>query len=116
MPEHDRLGQKRIAVPHHRMAGDRRVPHRSTDNKAAVRPLLDPVQGQPGHIDQRVRLFDVLAHQIDKVRAAAEELRIRRLGEELNRGFQICCSRIGEALHFATSRSNALWIASQMPT
>ena len=34
---------------------------------------------QAGHIDQRVRLLDVFAHQVDEVGAAAQELRVRTL-------------------------------------
>jgi hypothetical protein len=53
--------------------GQRRVARRRADQQAAVGLLFD-VARQPRHIDQRRRMLDGLAHQVDQVRAAAQVL------------------------------------------
>src|SRR5581483_8072287 len=48
------------------------------DPEAVARQLLDRAERQPRHVDERGRRLDAEPHQVDEVRAAAEELRLAR--------------------------------------
>ncbi len=61
------------------------VRDRGADPQAAVVGLLDPVVGQPAYVDEHVRRLDAEPHQVDEVRAAAEELRARLAGDGCDR-------------------------------
>ena len=51
---------------------------RRADPQPAVPARLDPVERQPGDVDEQGRRLDAEPHQVDEVRAAAEERRARR--------------------------------------
>ena len=73
--------QQREALAHRAICGERGVLHRRPDQHAAVVPRLDRSR-KAGHVDQRLRSLDRLAHQVDEVGAATEILCVRpRAGE-----------------------------------
>jgi hypothetical protein len=69
----DGAAQHRITGTHRAMPGERAVAHARADQQAAVLALLDPVV-DAGHVDQRGGVLDRLAHQIDEIGSAADEL------------------------------------------
>jgi hypothetical protein len=64
-------GDKRIALADQSMFGERRIFRSRADAHAAV-GLFGDITIQRGHVDERTRLLDVLAHQVDEIGAAAE--------------------------------------------
>ena len=51
----DRLGQRRIALADARVGGQIAVAHAGADADAAVLERLDPVERQPGDVDEQGR-------------------------------------------------------------
>ena len=106
----DRLGQNRIPGPDQGVRGQATVMHQGTDPKPAIRELIDPVQRQPGDVNDSLRPLDALTHQVDEVGTAGEELRPRLGSDRLEGGVHVRGADVGEGLHSATSS-----IAATMP-
>ncbi len=63
--------------------------------------LLDRVVGEPGDVDEPGRLGDAELHEVDEVRAAAEER--RAVGAGLDRRGGVAGALEGERLHATVS-------------
>ena len=95
----DRLRQNRIPGADQGVRGQATVAHQRADPQPAVGEFLDPVQRQPGDVDDRLRPLDALAHQVDEVGAAGEELRSRLGSDRPQGGVHVRSADVGEALH-----------------
>ena len=73
------LGQQRVAVAHGAVVGQGGVAHHRADAQTAVGQGGDSRQWQPADVDQVTRRFNATLHQIEQVRAAADEGASRRL-------------------------------------
>ena len=106
----DRLGQHRIPGADQGVRGQPTVAHQCADPKPAIGEFLDLVQRQPGDVDDRLRPFDALTHQVDEVGATGEELCPRFGGDRLEGRIHVSGAHVREGLHGATSL-----MASTMP-
>jgi len=85
-----------------RIGHERRVADQGADAQAAVR-FLDAVQArQVPDVHQAAGPLDVVFHQVDEVRAAADHLG-DGIGDGLQRAGQIAGPGVGEAVHCAAS-------------
>ena len=96
---HDRLRQEGIVDANEPTRRQMAVAHEGADADAAVRPLLDLREGQASHVDQVCRLLDLLAHQVDEIRAPAEELSGPVAGDQANRCLDVAGARVREGFH-----------------
>ena len=64
-----------------------------------------------GDVDEQLRLLDAEPHQVDEVRAAGEELRLRRGGDRRHRVAFVGGPPIVERLQDATTSSAATMFA-----
>ena len=69
----DRLGEQGKTLAHTPIGRDGGVLHAGADPQAPAFGLLD-IAGEAGHVHQHIGMLDGLAHQIDKIGAAAEIL------------------------------------------
>jgi hypothetical protein len=76
----DGLCQQRILLPDERVIGGVTVRREGPDGHAAAR-AHDLGQPQPGQIHELGGALDVLLHQVEEVRAAGQELRLRVRGD-----------------------------------
>jgi hypothetical protein len=94
----------------------RAVPHARADRDAAVGKFRNPGCRQTRNVDQRVGLFDVLAHQIEQVRSSAEKFGVRLPGEEMNGSGYAFSACVSEVLHSFIPAANTSRIAAEIPT
>src|SRR5258708_28182159 len=73
----ERLGEHRIARADQWMRGEMTVPYERADAHAAVGQLVDINQWEPADVDHHVGALDVFTHQVDQIRTATEEPRMR---------------------------------------
>jgi hypothetical protein len=98
-----RLAEHRIAAADLGVRGQVAVADHRADPQRAVRQLGHVVQRQPGHVDQRAGRGDAELHQVDQVRAARDEHRLRILRQRRDRALHVGRLVIGELPHLATS-------------
>jgi hypothetical protein len=80
-----RAGERRprehaVVAPHPPVRGQVGVADERPDPQSAVRRRLDRVELEPVHIDQMRRRLDLQLHQVEQVRSARDELRLRSPG------------------------------------
>ena len=91
----------RVALADQRVRGEVGVADGGADAQLAVLRLLDRVEREPGHVDEPLRLGDAELHQVDEVRAAAEERRAVGTGRDGRSG--VARALVGERLHAMVS-------------
>ena len=69
------------------------------DAQPAIGRGFDPGERQAADVDQVRRLLDLQLHQVEQVRAAGDELGVRRFGRGLHRGFRALSALVGEGPH-----------------
>src|SRR5579884_4269908 len=90
------------------MHGGVGVRHRRAEPEPAVRRLPDLVLGEPAYVDEELGRLDPESHEIDEIRAAAEELGLRLVGDERDRARGIVRALVAERPHArAASRTAA---------
>src|SRR4029434_5259802 len=92
------------------------VGHERADAHAAAGKFINLSERQSGEVNQVIGLLDVFAHQVNKIRPTAQELRVLELRDGLNGRSDILCARVYKIFHRATSFATASRIASTMPT
>ena len=104
-PRQDRARQHRIVRTDRAVGRERGVGHPRADHHATIGADRDLAR-QAGHVDQRRRPLDRLAHQIDQVGPAAEIFRVWRSTRKRDRAGNVIGARIAERRH-ATSSGRA---------
>ncbi|HEY2741614.1 MAG TPA: hypothetical protein VGI69_05480 [Gaiellaceae bacterium] len=96
-------GEERVTPTHTCVGGEIAVADACADAQSAVLGLLDPVVAQLLHVDEQGRRLDAEAHEVDEVRAAAEEHRLR-LDRQRDRRGRIVGALVAERSHRLVSR------------
>jgi hypothetical protein len=99
----ERLGQHRVPAADQPVRGEAAVADPRADAHAPTGQFLDLRQRQPGDVDNRCGPLDPLAHQVDQIGAAAEELRVRLGRDRLDGGGHIGRAHVRERPHRAAS-------------
>src|SRR5581483_9302976 len=79
------------------MRSDIAVARAGADAQAALRRVFDRLQAQVIHIDEPLRSFDARFHEIDEIRASADELAARADGAQ--RGIDRRGALVFERIH-----------------
>src|SRR5262245_37177621 len=112
----NRFRQDGIPCAYEWVGGEMAVGHERADAHAAVRQFFNLCERQSGEVNQVIGLLDVFAHQVNEIRAAAQELRLLELRDGLNGRSDVLGACVRKIFHRAISFSNVLRIASTIPT
>src|SRR5205085_6939350 len=83
--------------------GEVAVPHGGADAQAAAVRVVDRAVRKPRNVDEHVRPLDAEAHEVDEVRAAAQELRVRKCVDRRDCSCAVRRALVAKRLHYATS-------------
>jgi len=102
-PGEQRFRERRVEGAHAPVGGEVAVPNSRADAKAAVVSRVDPVVRQARDVDQQVGRLDAEPHEIDEIRASAQELRAGCRRERRNGAALVTRALVTERLQRDTS-------------